>query len=81
MAISWKNRLVINVVAPKITKVIRMSAAMGGFNTSVQEVVAVVHTHTTVTHMFAVVVKSIERGAAPVVVMTEFITLRFQCAA
>ena len=40
-----------------------------------------VPTHTTVTHRFAVVVKPIARGAGPVVVRTEFTTLRCQCAA
>ena len=71
----------INVVAQKITKVFLMSVVTGEFNQSSLEAVAVDPSHTIVTLMYVVVVKSIPRKADLAVVVIEFITLLYLCVA
>lgn len=81
VAIFWPSRLVINVVAQKITKVFLISVVTERFNTSSLAAVAVDLSHTTLTRRYVVMVKSIAKKADLAVVVTEFITLLYLCAA
>lgn len=58
-----------------------MSVVTERFNQSSLAAVAVDLSHTTVTRMYAVMVKSIARKADLTVVVTKFITLLYLCAA